>query len=78
MLCVLLIGFSLVFVASSQYYRIDDKEGAGPRFDGIGGLSGGGVRSISLFTYSCNYIVHTYLHRPPPGYYLAMMKLVLI
>lgn len=43
MFCVLLVALSLVSVASSQYYRIDDHDGAGPKFDGIGGLSGGGV-----------------------------------
>ena len=29
-------------------YTIDDSSGTGPKFDGIGGLSGGGVRDELL------------------------------
>lgn len=40
-------GFSLNF-CSSETYVLNDKEGLGRVFDGIGGLSGGGVSTVLL------------------------------
>ena len=34
-----------VFLNFGEAYVVDDSGGLGPKFDGIGGLSGGGVRS---------------------------------
>ncbi len=37
---------SLHMVAGRSVYNVDDSVGLGRRFDGIGGLSGGGVSSL--------------------------------
>lgn len=38
--------------SDAQTYVVDDTPGLGRRFDGIGGLSGGGVRVITITVYS--------------------------
>ena len=44
---------SLVFICLhfGKAYVVDDSSGLGPKFDGIGGLSGGGVRSHIQYMY---------------------------
>lgn len=44
---VLFLGLFLN-LCSSQTYVLNDKEGLGRVFDGIGGLSGGGVSSVGF------------------------------
>jgi hypothetical protein len=47
-------------------YWIDDSKGLGRRFDGIGGLSGGGATTRQLFNYSDPYLgqILDYLFKP--------------
>jgi len=46
----LLFTVSCILGCSAQFYVIDDRIGLGREFDGIGGLSGGGVSEV-LFTF---------------------------
>lgn len=39
-------SFMILSLAYTDVYNIDDREGFGRRFDGIGGISGGGVNFI--------------------------------
>ena len=48
---LLLVSLVWLFAASSQSYVLDDSVGLGRRFDGIGGLSGGGVSYNSMHGY---------------------------
>ena len=41
LICLLFIG--CFFLRFGEAYVVDDSSGLGPKFDGIGGLSGGGV-----------------------------------
>ena len=49
-----LLNLTFVTVAETDTYVIDDHNGLGRRFDGIGGISGGGVSA--LFSYEAVYI----------------------
>lgn len=54
----LLFIISCVLGCSAQFYVIDDRIGLGREFDGIGGLSGGGVSEVcSLFKVSLDNCV---------------------
>uniref|UniRef100_A0A1X7VI95 galactosylceramidase n=1 Tax=Amphimedon queenslandica TaxID=400682 RepID=A0A1X7VI95_AMPQE len=49
---ILLFLGSLLLHAAIGQYNVDDSGGTGPKFDGIGGLSGGGATSRLLPSYS--------------------------
>ncbi|XP_033098878.1 galactocerebrosidase-like [Anneissia japonica] len=74
------IIFSLLLLCLTQsslgVYHIDDSQGAGRRFDGIGGLSGGGATSRLLVNYQepeRSYILD-YLFLPQFGASLHILK----
>ena len=48
---IILLIFQCVNLSSSSTYKVDDSKGLGRRFDGIGGLSGGGVGEFMLDKY---------------------------
>ena len=65
---LVIVCFYLNLVFAKNEYYIDDSDGYGRKFDGIGGISGGGVSSeeikfrhqaISNFTVSLLAIMHT-------------------
>ncbi|GAB1605893.1 galactocerebrosidase-like [Argonauta hians] len=76
-LCIswlLLMTTSLV--SSSYLYKVDRRDGVGRRFDGIGGLSGGGATSKLLANYPLqqrNEILD-YLFKPQFGASLQILK----
>ncbi len=45
----LLLAISCFLGCSAEFYLIDDRSGLGREFDGIGGLSGGGVSHDNVF-----------------------------
>ncbi|KAM7404121.1 hypothetical protein PAMA_004511 [Pampus argenteus] len=63
-------------LCSSQTYVLNDKEGLGRVFDGIGGLSGGGATSRLLVNYAEPYRsqVLDYLFKPNFGASLHILK----
>uniref|UniRef100_A0A8D0AF65 Galactocerebrosidase n=1 Tax=Sander lucioperca TaxID=283035 RepID=A0A8D0AF65_SANLU len=72
---VLFLGWSLSFCLS-QTYLLDDEEGLGRVFDGIGGLSGGGATSRLLVNYAEPYRrqILDYLFKPHFGASLHILK----
>ncbi|XP_076605748.1 galactocerebrosidase isoform X2 [Chaetodon auriga] len=72
---VLFLGFSLNF-CSCQTYVLNDEEGLGRVFDGIGGLSGGGATSRLLVNYAEPYRsqILDYLFKPNFGASLHILK----
>ncbi|XP_078133166.1 galactocerebrosidase isoform X2 [Sander vitreus] len=72
---VLFLGLSLSFCLS-QTYLLNDKEGLGRVFDGIGGLSGGGATSRLLVNYAEPYRsqILDYLFKPHFGASLHILK----
>lgn len=76
--CCLLFIVSLSLRCCAEFYVIDDKIGLGREFDGIGGLSGGGVsnvkgsssvqlclRTVSLSLVSKMWLTNCrFVHRP--------------
>lgn len=69
---LLFLGLLLLHVAIGQY-NVDDSGGTGPKFDGIGGLSGGGVSEhFKLYIY--RYMQHFLVCRLPPGSCLVMAR----
>ncbi|XP_049452224.1 galactocerebrosidase isoform X2 [Epinephelus fuscoguttatus] len=69
------LSFSLSF-SSPQTYVLDDNEGVGRVFDGIGGLSGGGATSRLLVNYAEPYRsqILDYLFKPNFGASLHILK----
>ncbi len=45
----LLLAISCFLGCCAEFYVIDDRSGLGREFDGIGGLSGGGVNHDNVF-----------------------------
>ena len=43
---LIIIALSVVFVKSQDVYLVDNSKDMGRRFEGIGGLSGGGVSMV--------------------------------
>ncbi|XP_041810336.1 galactocerebrosidase isoform X2 [Chelmon rostratus] len=72
---VLFLGLFLN-LCSSQTYVLNDKEGLGRVFDGIGGLSGGGATSRLLVNYAEPYRsqILDYLFKPNFGASLHILK----
>ncbi|XP_033499130.1 galactocerebrosidase isoform X2 [Epinephelus lanceolatus] len=72
---VLFLSLSLSF-SSPQSYVLDDNEGVGRVFDGIGGLSGGGATSRLLVNYAEPYRsqILDYLFKPNFGASLHILK----
>ncbi|XP_049917918.1 galactocerebrosidase isoform X2 [Epinephelus moara] len=72
---VLFLSLSLSF-SSPQTYVLDDNEGVGRVFDGIGGLSGGGATSRLLVNYAEPYRsqILDYLFKPNFGASLHILK----
>ncbi|XP_061605379.1 galactocerebrosidase [Phyllopteryx taeniolatus] len=66
----------LVVSCVSQTYVLNDAEGLGRVFDGIGGLSGGGATTRLLVNYAEPYRSHVldYLFKPNFGASLHMLK----
>ena len=60
LLCTLLLKFNLIKFCFA--YTIDDSVGSGRIFDGIGGLSGGGVSTCNPALYT--WIMDTIIRRP--------------
>ncbi|XP_074516793.1 galactocerebrosidase isoform X2 [Sebastes fasciatus] len=76
-LLVLVVVLCLsVSLCSSQSYVLDDKEGLGRTFDGIGGLSGGGATSRLLVNYAEPHRsrILDYLFKPNFGASLHILK----
>ncbi|ELU00545.1 hypothetical protein CAPTEDRAFT_162182 [Capitella teleta] len=72
----LLIFMLVPLVACESIYSVDDSAGLGRRFDGIGGLSGGGATSKLLVNYpekQLNQILD-YLFKPNFGASLQILK----
>ncbi|KAK7903998.1 hypothetical protein WMY93_016605 [Mugilogobius chulae] len=61
---------------SAETYVLDDKDGLGRVFDGIGGLSGGGATTRLLVNYDEPYRsqILDYLFKPNFGAYLHILK----
>ncbi|CAK6969988.1 galactocerebrosidase isoform X2 [Scomber scombrus] len=74
-LFVLFLSLFLDF-SSSQNYVLNDKDGLGRVFDGIGGLSGGGATSRLLVNYAEPYRsqILDYLFKPNFGASLHILK----
>ncbi|XP_034714382.1 galactocerebrosidase isoform X2 [Etheostoma cragini] len=74
-LTLVFLGVSLGF-CFSQTYVLNDKEGLGAVFDGIGGLSGGGATSRLLVNYAEPYRsqILDYLFKPQFGASLHILK----
>nr|XP_054766708.1 galactocerebrosidase-like isoform X2 [Lytechinus pictus] len=76
----IILALTLVVVfaclASGASYLVDDSGGLGPRFDGIGGLSGGGATSRLLVSYPDpeRSQILDYLFSPNFGASLHMLK----
>ncbi|XP_030626574.1 galactocerebrosidase [Chanos chanos] len=70
----ILSTFSLLCAA--EFYVLDDRVGLGRRFDGIGGLSGGGATSRLLVNYEEPYRsqILDYLFKPNFGASLHILK----
>ncbi|XP_026186802.1 galactocerebrosidase [Mastacembelus armatus] len=76
-LAVVVVSLSLPLgFYSSQSYVLDDKQGLGRVFDGIGGLSGGGATSRLLVNYAEPYRsqILDYLFKPDFGASLHILK----
>ncbi|XP_032883596.1 galactocerebrosidase isoform X2 [Amblyraja radiata] len=76
MAALLLLCLSVLPRAGAAIYRLDDKPGLGPEFDGIGGLSGGGATSRLLVNYQEPYRsqILDYLFKPNFGASLHILK----
>ena len=61
---------------ASTVYKIDDVDGVGRMFDGIGGLSGGGATSRLLVNYASHYRnqILDFLFKPQFGASLHILK----
>jgi hypothetical protein len=70
------IGELHVEARAANAYNIDDSKGVGRRFDGIGGLSGGGATSRLLPTYPSDIQseVLDFLFKPNFGAALHILK----
>lgn len=53
--CLSLFLASCIHLCVAEMYVLDDRFGLGRRFDGIGGLSGGGVSYLSTPVYSSTF-----------------------
>uniref|UniRef100_A0A4W4G8I0 Galactocerebrosidase n=1 Tax=Electrophorus electricus TaxID=8005 RepID=A0A4W4G8I0_ELEEL len=65
-----------ICLCAAEYYLVDDRIGLGRRFDGIGGLSGGGATSRLLINYNESYRsqILDYLFKPNFGASLHILK----
>ncbi|XP_041951646.1 galactocerebrosidase-like [Alosa sapidissima] len=65
-----------ISIINAEFYVIDDQIGLGRRFDGIGGLSGGGATSRLLVNYDEPYRgqILDYLFKPDFGASLQILK----
>ncbi|XP_058235523.1 galactocerebrosidase isoform X1 [Hemibagrus wyckioides] len=71
-----LLLLSCIRLCLTEMYLLDDKIGLGRRFDGIGGLSGGGATSRLLINYKEPYRsqILDYLFKPNFGASLHILK----
>ncbi|XP_072314048.1 galactocerebrosidase [Eucyclogobius newberryi] len=75
-LLALLLTLSALDVARAETYVLDDRDGLGRVFDGIGGLSGGGATTRLLVNYDEPYRsqILDYLFKPNFGASLHILK----
>ncbi|XP_076873927.1 galactocerebrosidase [Brachyhypopomus gauderio] len=73
---LLLFLLPCIGLSAADFYMVDDRPGLGRRFDGIGGLSGGGATSRLLINYDEPYRsqILDYLFKPNFGASLHILK----